>query len=128
MPHRLLIVEDDPIHQRIFQLVCKRLGYDATIVDTGAGAVTALASDKSAFDAVVLDLRLPDNDGCSCASHIRKLVGYRLPIIAVTAATIEGGVDRCLSAGINDLLVKPLSIDAFEAAIKKWLGIAGETR
>jgi len=120
---RVLVAEDNWVNQRLIRAQLTRLGLDVVVVEDGARAV--VASRAGGWDLVLMDCHMPELDGCGATSAIRAAEagsGKRLPIIALTASTRRGDRDRCLAAGMDDVLVKPLAMDALEEALRRWLG------
>jgi PAS domain S-box-containing protein len=106
---RILLVEDNPVNQRVAQRVLQKLAADVTIANHGAEALERLA--ESSFDAILMDCQMPVMDGFTATRRIRALEqgrGRRLPIIALTANVMNEDRDRCLAAGMDAHLGKPL--------------------
>ncbi|MGZ4457276.1 MAG: response regulator, partial [Nocardioides sp.] len=120
---RLLVAEDNPINQMVAEGVLRRLGYDLLIVENGAAAVAALADDPDGFDAILMDCQMPVMDGFDATRAVRAMRGDggRIPIIAMTAATTAEERERCLEAGMDDFLSKPVVPDLIEAALDRWV-------
>jgi signal transduction histidine kinase/DNA-binding response OmpR family regulator len=108
---RILIAEDNPINQKVINRVLDRLGHSVTTVANGRLAVEAAESGH--FDLVVMDCQMPEMDGFEAARRIRTsdLPAVRkLPILALTAFALKGDKERCVAAGMNDYLPKPLDV------------------
>jgi len=105
---RVLLVEDNPVNQRVAQRFLERMGCQVHIVDDGEQAVRAYAADT--FDFVLMDMQMPVMDGLEATRRIRELEGgaRRTPIVALTADAMKGTLERCLQAGMDDYLTKPL--------------------
>ncbi len=105
----LLVAEDNPINQRLVRAVAEGLGMRVTVVGDGRAAVAAVAG--SSFDVVLMDCQMPLLDGYEATARIRALEapGRRLPIIALTANALPENRQRCLAAGMDDCLTKPVS-------------------
>lgn len=101
----VLIAEDEPVNALIAQRTIEKTGARAHVVDSGHAAFKAL--ETSTFDAILLDQRMPGMDGPEFA-RMARLNGYELPIIALTANSSEEDRQRCLDAGMDDFLTKPL--------------------
>ncbi|WP_299051694.1 ATP-binding protein [uncultured Nocardioides sp.] len=113
---RVLIVEDTPVNQLVAEGILSALGYDSESVDDGVRALERLAADPAsdpAFDLVLMDVQMPRMDGYATARAIREREARsgarRLPIVAMTAAAVTGERERCLEAGMDDFLTKPVS-------------------
>ena len=119
-PVTLLIAEDNPLNQQIVLRMVERFGYRADIANNGEEAVEALASGDYAL--ILMDCQMPRMTGFEATQEIRKRHPERhLPIIAVTANTMPGDRERCLAAGMNDYLPKPVVQKDLLDAIERWL-------
>ena len=133
-PLKVLVAEDNAVNQRLAQRLLERRGHEATIVGDGAEAVTALSNGS--FDLVLMDVQMPNMDGFQATAAIRqreKETGHHIPIIAMTAHAMRGDKERCLAAGMDGYVSKPLRSEDFYAAIEShWdvaaAGIQDETR
>lgn len=104
----ILIVEDNPIEQRVLKELLLRFDYDSLVASSGEEALVVLGATR--FAAVLMDLTLPGMDGFECTSKIRKIEseqGYRTPIIALTARSLQKDCDACLAAGMDAYMSKP---------------------
>ncbi|GAA4119911.1 hypothetical protein GCM10022215_22930 [Nocardioides fonticola] len=118
---RVLVVEDNPVNQMVATGLLAALGYESITADDGEVAVD-LALDP-AIDAVLMDIQMPRMDGYAATRAIRQQpAGRRKPIIAMTAAAVEGERDRCLEAGMDDFLTKPVDPAALAETLAHWLG------
>jgi PAS domain S-box-containing protein len=123
---RLLVVENDPINQRVISGMLGLLGLRFTLAHDGKEALRRLA--ETAYDAVLMDIQMPGMDGLTATRHIRaKPHCEDLPVIALTAGVTAGERERIVAAGMNDLLPKPLTLDALRATLARWLGTAPVT-
>lgn len=119
---RILVAEDSLVNQKVMALFLERDGHRVCLVDNGADAVAAL--EREQFDLVLMDVQMPVMDGFEATRAIRSLegaTGERLPIIALTAHTVEGDRERCLAAGMDDYLPKPFQIGTFREMIARFL-------
>jgi CheY-like chemotaxis protein len=117
----VLVVEDNPVNQMVAVGVLAALGYRVTTADDGVLALEALQRER--FDAVLMDVQMPRMDGYTATRAIRERegTGPRLPVIAMTAAAVEGERERCLAAGMDDFLTKPVDPGALTAVLATWL-------
>lgn len=121
-PLRILVAEDTLFNQKFIQRLLERWGHQAVIVENGHLAVEALetsAVDK--FDLVLMDVQIPEMDGFEATAAIRKQenkIGGYIPIIAMTAHAMKGDRERCLEAGMDDYVSKPISSEALLKAIQ----------
>jgi CheY-like chemotaxis protein len=118
--NRILLVEDNPVNQRVALRLLILLGYNADIAENGAEALSLL--EHNGYSAVLMDLQMPVMDGLTATRFIRSLDGdtSRIPIIALTANALEGERQKCLDAGMNDFLTKPINRVKFAAALEHW--------
>lgn len=119
---RILVAEDNFINQRVALGMLEKLGYKAVAVASGVEVLDTLR-DMS-FDLILMDCQMPEMDGYQATSLIRSstsLSNVNIPIIAMTANAIKGDKERCLAAGMDDYVSKPVSLDKLSLVIKKWL-------
>lgn len=108
--HRILLVEDDLLTRRIHLRFLHRLGYPVDTAANGREAVEAAA--KKEYDFVFMDVQMPVMDGFEATRELRKL-GPRTPyIVAITGSTMAGDRQKCIEAGMDDYLPKPVRLDA----------------
>ena len=112
MAKRILVADDDPVNRRFYSVLLGKSGHDPHVVEDGKEALEALASAR--FDLILLDYAMPGLDGPETARRIRRgdAGGARahLPILAITGFTDGPEHQLCLDAGMNGVLVKPLSL------------------
>jgi len=120
---RLLVVEDNPVNQLVAEGVLRGLGYDVVLAGNGAAGVAALADDPAGFDAILMDCQMPVMDGYDATRAIRAMQagGPRVPIIAMTATAVAEERDRCLEAGMDDFLSKPVDTSLLRDTLARWL-------
>ncbi|WP_155992405.1 hybrid sensor histidine kinase/response regulator [Nocardioides sp. URHA0032] len=118
---RVLVVEDGEINQLVAFGILESLGYEADVADDGYGALDALS--RATYDAVLMDVQMPNLDGYAATAEIRKREGTarHTPIIAMTASAIEGDRERCLAAGMDDYVSKPVDRTAVDAVLGRWV-------
>jgi signal transduction histidine kinase/ActR/RegA family two-component response regulator len=117
----ILVAEDNAVNQTIIDAMLRQLGHRVTIAGTGRKALEALARDD--FDLVLMDCNMPEMDGLEATRLLRAgASGVRdpeVPVIALTANALDGDRERCLTAGMNDFLSKPITIAALRKAIDR---------
>ena len=120
---RILLAEDNIVNQKMQPGILNKLGLNAEVVGTGEEAIQAAATGR--FDLVTLDVQMPFVDGLEAARSIReaeaKLKSDMVPIVAMTAHALQGDRARCISAGMNDYLAKPISRRALCEILARWL-------
>jgi two-component system sensor histidine kinase/response regulator len=124
---RVLLVEDNTVNQVVALGQLQRLGHEGVVASSGLHALDMLK--QSAFDIVLMDIQMPDIDGYEATRRIRELPGAmsRIPIVAITAHALPGEREKCLAAGMNDYLPKPVSLAQLGAAIRLWTsGASGQ--
>ena len=125
---RVLLAEDNEVNQEVAQQLLEDAGMVVTVTSDGAEAVaTALAPGKR-FDAVLMDIQMPELDGIEATELIRKRMDAKaLPIIAMTAHATEHERRRCLAAGMNDHISKPVELEVLYETLSKWVSTAAPT-
>jgi CheY-like chemotaxis protein len=117
---RVLVAEDNVFNQKVTVAMLEAIGYQADVVASGADAVDAVS--RIDYGAVLMDCHMPEMDGFEATVEIRRREGSsrHTPIIAVTAAAIEGDRERCFAAGMDDYLSKPVSLEELDSALERW--------
>lgn len=125
MRGRMLLAEDDPNIRRLIALYLRDTGIEIVEVDNGRDAVEqALAGD---FDLLMTDLQMPEMGGLEAVEWLR-MTGFARPVIALSASALEGERERCVAAGCNDFLTKPLDRMQFLASLGHYLGADARIR
>ena len=120
----ILLVEDNPVNSLLGRKLLERFGFQCEPVFSGAEALEALASSR--FDLVLMDCQMPEMDGFETTMNIRssEAPGARMPIVAMTADALQGDRERCLAAGMDDYLTKPVRPEVLERTLETWLEAA----
>lgn len=120
-PTRVLVAEDNPLNQKLFQMILGSEGIDVVLADNGKVAVEAIESDPN-FDLVLMDVQMPEMDGLEATRKIRENpLTCSIPVIAVTAYLLEVGRDTCLEVGMNDYVEKPFRRETILETLRKWV-------
>jgi CheY-like chemotaxis protein len=123
---RILLVEDNPINQLVARRLLERRGHTVTVANNGRQALAILEQPLAApFDCALMDVQMPEMDGFECTALIRDIerqTGMHLPIIAMTAHAMEGDEARCLAAGMDAYLSKPVQPDDLFTVVERCLG------
>jgi CheY-like chemotaxis protein/HPt (histidine-containing phosphotransfer) domain-containing protein len=120
---RILLVDDNLVNRRVAGLMLTKAGHDVTDACDGEEALACLDHDDP-FDLVLMDVHMPRLDGFAATARIRRLEDERaqIPVIAMTASAMAGDAERCLEAGMDDYVAKPVKAPVLLAAVKSWLG------
>jgi signal transduction histidine kinase/CheY-like chemotaxis protein len=118
---RILVVEDHPINRKVVAAMLENLGYSPTLVDNATSALKDLA--ENSFDLVFMDCQMPFLDGYEATRRLRSSGGLNrdIPVVAFTANAMLGDKERCIAAGMNDFLAKPVQMSALESICLRWL-------
>nr|SBO95264.1 Phosphate regulon transcriptional regulatory protein PhoB (SphR) [Nonomuraea gerenzanensis] len=120
---RILVAEDDEVSRQVAMLVLSQAGHEVHVVDDGRKAVSAVLAGR--YDLVFMDCQLPVLDGLAATEEIREREEAHTPIIAMTAAAMPDDRIRCLEAGMDDHLAKPVDWPRVLARIPEWTASAG---
>ncbi len=119
-PYRILVAEDNPVNQKVTRLLLHRLENSVDVVADGFEVLDALA--RAPYDLILMDCEMPGLDGYQATGEVRKGRHQpQIPIIAVTAHALEHDREKCLAAGMNDYLAKPMTIDQLDSVLARWL-------
>ena len=120
---RVLVVDDNAINQTVAQFQLEDFGVEVELTENGQEALLLL--NQSAFDLVLMDCQMPVMDGFKATRLIRDsqstVLDRTIPIIAMTANAIIGDREKCIAAGMDDYISKPVDTDKLEQALRKWL-------
>ena len=128
---RILVVEDNPTNQKLAMAILLKEKFDAVVAASGQEALSLFGERGEAFDLILMDVQMPGMDGLETTGAIRDIEALRrrsgqggnrrIPIIAVTARAMQGDRDRCIAAGMDDYLAKPIHPADLLALLKRYL-------
>jgi CheY-like chemotaxis protein len=134
LPLRVLLCDDNVINQKVAARLLKQMGYRADIAANGLEALQAL--ERQPYDLVFMDVMMPEMGGFEATRIIRErqsqqsqLPNYKssIIIIAMTASAMQGDREKCLAAGMDDYLAKPVRLEDVRAVVERWAPLAGKT-
>jgi PAS domain S-box-containing protein len=121
---RVLVVEDNAVNRKLTTALLERFGHHSDVASNGREAVEAVAATR--YDLVIMDCQMPEMDGFEATRRIREVerAGTRTPILAMTANAMDGDRERCIAAGMDDYVTKPIRPAKLEEAVARLLGRA----
>ncbi len=114
----ILLAEDNPVNQKVALQMLHKIGYGADVAANGFEVLQAL--ERHPYDIILMDVQMPEMDGIEAARRIRERWHDWPKIIAITAYALEGDMDRCLDAGMDDYISKPIQLDELQNKLVKW--------
>jgi len=119
-PLRILLAEDNVVNQKVALQLLQRMGYQADVAENGLEAIAALR--RQPYDIILMDMQMPEMDGLAATQAICQewSADQRPRIIAMTANAMQGDRDRCLAAGMDDYLSKPIRAEQLAHALSQW--------
>jgi PAS domain S-box-containing protein len=125
-PLRVLVAEDNPVNRKLVTTLLQKRGHRIKAVENGREAVESIRQAGAAgFDVVVMDLQMPEMGGLEAAQAIREQesqTARRIPIVALTAHALQGDRERCLAAGMDGYLSKPINVDELISTVERFAG------
>ncbi len=115
---RVLVVEDEPINREIVSELIREAGLSVDIAENGQEALDKVTASR--FDLILMDMQMPVLDGIGATRRLRAR-GFRPPILALTASAFSEDRNRCLEAGMNDFIIKPIQPESFYATVYEWM-------
>ncbi|MCP4219628.1 MAG: response regulator [bacterium] len=116
----ILLAEDNIINQKLARVMLTKAGYQLDIVDNGKKAVDSFILSPGKYGLILMDIQMPEMDGLEATRSIRQQGFDKIPIIAMTAGVMKGDKDRCLQAGMNDFISKPIKRERVLEMVMKW--------
>jgi len=126
VPLRILVVEDNLVNQRLAERLLAKCGHSVTVVENGREALAAL--EQQSFDLVLMDVQMPEMDGFEATAAIRareKSTNHHLPVVAMTAHALKEDEQRCLEAGMDGYLCKPILVRELARVLDTFITSAG---
>ena len=121
---KLLVAEDNPINLKLVLMMLERLGYRADSAVDGRAVLEAVS--RESYDLVLMDVQMPGMDGFEATRLLTDMLGERRPrVVAITAHALAGDRERCLAAGMDDYLSKPISLDELREVVERQTATRG---
>jgi len=118
---RILLAEDNPVNQKLATMMLKKAGYLVEVANNGREAVEKYKKTPDAFDLIFMDIQMPKMDGMTSTKTIRDNGFDKIPIVAMTAHAMKGDREKCLDAGMDDYITKPIKREFVFKMIEKWV-------
>jgi PAS domain S-box-containing protein len=122
---RILLAEDNPVNQKLAKMILTKAGYQVEVANNGKEAVEKFTSSPDAFDLIFMDVQMPEMDGLAATQQIRNpqsaIPNRDIPIVAMTAHAMEGDREKCLEAGMDDYITKPIKRELVFEILDKWV-------
>jgi CheY-like chemotaxis protein len=115
------LAEDNPINQKLATLILTKAGYLLEVAENGNEAVEKYTTNPEDFDLIIMDVQMPEMDGLEATRVIRDKGFDTIPIIAMTAHAMIGDREKCLEAGMNDYISKPIKREIVFEILEKWV-------
>jgi two-component system sensor histidine kinase/response regulator len=139
---RILLAEDNPVNQKLAKILLTKAGYHVEVANNGKEAVEKYMASPKDFDLIFIDVQMPEMDGMEATKEIRKFetgdmqqqssivhhqsLIHRVPIVAMTAYAMKGDREKCLEAGMDDYIAKPIKREVVYEMINKWVFVGHE--
>ena len=120
-PVRILLAEDNMVNQKLAKMMLINAGYQVEVANNGQEAVEKISDAPDTFDLVFMDIQMPKTDGMKATAMIRDHGFGHIPIVAMTANAMKGDREKCLEAGMNDYITKPIKKEFVFEMIDKWV-------
>jgi PAS domain S-box-containing protein len=117
----ILLVEDNPVNQELAKMMLTKGGYQVEVANNGKEAVEKYTASSRDFDLIFMDVQMPEMDGMDATKAIREKGFKTIPIVAMTAHAMKGDREKCLEAGMNDYIMKPIKRERVFEILEKWI-------
>ena len=124
---RVLLAEDNPVNQKLATLMLNKAGYQVEVAENGKNAVDKYTAAPSDFDLIFMDVQMPEMDGLEATRAIRDKGFDSIPIVAMTAHAMKGDREKCLEAGMDDYITKPIKRKIVFDILEKWVFDRGKS-
>ena len=118
---RVLLAEDNPVNQKLARLMLTKAGYQVEVANNGRETVGKFTSSPDDFDLIFMDIQMPEMDGMEATKTIREKGFDSIPIVAMTANAMKGDREKCLEAGMDDYISKPIKREVVFDVIERWV-------
>ncbi len=118
---RILMAEDNPLNRKLATVMLRKAGYGLDLAVNGKDAVRKYFENPGSYDLIFMDIQMPEMDGFEAARIIRERGFEKIPIIAMTAASMKGDREKCLDVGMNDYVSKPIKREVVYQVIRRWI-------
>ena len=118
---KILLAEDNPVNQKLAKLILEKAGYRVDVADNGREVLEKYLKAPDEFHLIFMDIQMPEMDGFQVTKQLRAQGCESIPIIAMTAHAMKGDRERCISAGMNDYITKPIKRENVLRILDKWV-------
>ena len=130
---RILLAEDNPVNQKLTRMMLTKAGYQVEVANNGKEAVEKYTASPKDFDLIFMDVQMPEMDGLEATKEIRKheeqpatrnsqlATRRHIPIVAMTAHAMKGDREKCIEAGMDDYITKPIKRELVFEVLEKWI-------
>ncbi|MBN2246777.1 MAG: response regulator [Candidatus Aminicenantes bacterium] len=116
----ILLAEDNPVNAKLAKHMLTKAGYQLTLANDGQETIDVFTGNPEKFDMILMDIQMPNINGYEATKAIREMGFKNIPIIAMTAHTMQGDKEKCLKAGLDDYIPKPIKRELIYKVVKKW--------
>ena len=117
----ILLAEDNIVNQKLATTLLTKAGYQVTVANNGREAVDRFSAAPESFDLIFMDVQMPELSGIDATKEIRSRGFDKIPIIAMTAYAMKGDSQKCISAGMDDYIPKPIKREIIFEMVNKWV-------